>query len=420
VSLIKKFQDFKSVLRDYKSLLLLINIINRVVSDIKTYTVVKKYLIFGHFFRNSYRLKNRLSLRPTTPPPALPGGGKIYAFYLPQYHQIPENDLWWGEGFTDWVNVKRAKPLFRGHYQPRIPLNGYYDLKNIEVMAQQAKLAKDFGIDAFIVYYYWFSGKRLLEKPLDSLISNPQVHFPFVLCWANENWTRKWDGNDQEILIEQNYIGEWVDKFYTDIVPYLVDDDYQRFGNKIILLVYRPDLIPSFSEFSKTLKAKVKAEFALELVIFGPNFIRHLTPTFPLNNLDQTYEFPPRETTRNVREYRKGGIKTKSLLKFIYNEKKERYNLHPGVFTSWDTTARRGKDASIVIPNSPRVFRELVYHKLIEHKNDSQLTPTILFINAWNEWAEGAHLEPDEKYGYQWLWAVYDAKTKFSKVYPAQ
>jgi len=172
---------------------------------------------------------------------------KAVAFHLPQFHQIPENDLWWGEGFTEWTNTKKARPLFNGHYQPREPHDdiGYYDLSDVETLRKQVRLARQHGIYGFCFYHYWFSGKRLLEKPLDILLENPDININFCLCWANENWTRRWDGKDRELLIEQKYEEQDPLKFIKDLETYLKDDRYIRVNGKPMLLIYKIPEIPN-------------------------------------------------------------------------------------------------------------------------------------------------------------------------------
>lgn len=406
---------FKWVNVYHKSAHFLVTTLKSNFDNLRNLLFIRKFVIFGNFFHYSYRLKNRSHRRPSSPPPALPNGGQIYAFYLPQFHQIPENDLWWGQGFTEWVNVKQAKPFFRRHYQPRLPMGDFYDLSNIEVMKEQAALAKIFGVDAFVVYFYWFNGKRLLEKPLDNVLKNPGVDFPFILCWANENWTRSWDGNDKEILIEQSYLDDWRENFYQDIVVYLRHGNYQRVNNEIILLIYRPDLIPNFLEFSETLKSRVKKDLSLDLLISAPNFFYQRNPTFSLRGIDFMYEFFPNFSPKKSTMTLKNGTWARSLSNYVEEQTNDLENLYPGVFTSWDNTARRGKQARIIHPSNPAVFREWLYRKLLQDSEVLHPSPSILFINAWNEWAEGAHLEPDKRFGYQWLWGVYDAKMKFSK-----
>ena len=171
---------------------------------------------------------------------------KMLAFYLPQYHTFPENDEWWGKGFTEWVNVKNGDARFEGHYQPRVPHKdiGYYNLEDISVLKRQAELAKEHGIYGFCFYYYWFSGKRLMEKPVDMLLEHPEIDLPFCLCWANENWTRAWDGQNKNILIAQDYSDEDDERFMIDLEKYISDKRYIRINGKPLVIVYNPGQIP--------------------------------------------------------------------------------------------------------------------------------------------------------------------------------
>lgn len=174
-----------------------------------------------------------------------PSSVRLIAFYLPQFHPIPENDEWWGKGFTEWINVVKAKPLFKGHYQPHIPSElNFYDLRIPEVQEQQIELASEYGIYGFCYYHYWFNGRRLLEKPLDNIINTGKPNFPFCICWANENWSRRWDGGNSEILIKQNYNYEDHIRHAKHLIKYLLDDRYIRINKKPFILIYRSQLIP--------------------------------------------------------------------------------------------------------------------------------------------------------------------------------
>ncbi|MEI7981075.1 MAG: glycoside hydrolase family 99-like domain-containing protein, partial [Bacteroidota bacterium] len=217
---------------------------------------------------------------------------RLIAFYLPQYHPIPENDAWWGKGFTEWVNVAATKPFFPGHYQPHIPADlGFYDLRLDEVREAQARLAKEYGIYGFCYYYYYFNGKRLLNRPLDENLATGQPDLPFCICWANENWTRKWDGNDTHILIEQLHSPEDDVDFIHQLIPVLKDKRYIRVNNRLLLLIYRVDRMPDPHKTAETWRNIVKHELNEELYLCAVNnFIKEIDPS--LIGFDGTVQFP--------------------------------------------------------------------------------------------------------------------------------
>jgi len=336
---------------------------------------------------------------------------KLLAFYLPQFHPIPENDEWWGKGFTEWFNVVRAKPNFEGHYQPHLPVDlGFYDLRIPEVMKQQVDMAKDFGIGGFCFYYYWFDGKRLLEKPLDMFFDHKDWDTEYCVCWANENWTRRWDGLDKEILVSQNHTPEDDIAFIKDVSKYFHDKRYIRINGKPLLLIYRPDIFPEI----KTSLMRWH-EFATNELGYGITFA--MVQTFGRFDpreygFDFAVEFPPHNTSPLdiTRSYQTDGFSGKILdcTKIIRDAKGKLasadYKLFRGVMLNWDNTARKGIKGDIYLNNTPYSYRnwlsEACYDTLSNASSDEE---KIVFINAWNEWAEGTHLEPDEKYGYAYL-----------------
>jgi len=335
---------------------------------------------------------------------------KVIALYLPQFHSIKENDNWWGKGFTEWVNVKKSIPLFKCHHQPRIPgdkLNylGYYELINPNIIKKQVELAKSHGIYGFGIYYYWFSGKRLLEKPLDIYLNNKDIKFPFLLIWANENWTKRWDGKDKEILIKQEYKKEDPENFIKDIKKYLIDPRYIKISNKSVLGIYEPNKIPKLNETISILRTKSK-EYEIGDLFILTTFNENITIFSEYIYLfDGAYDFPPRTGL--------GKFKVKFKDTFIYSEliyknllfninnitNKNNFQLFRGSMLEWDNCPRR-KDCFIFDYYSPEQF--YILNKIIIDwtKKFHNNTNKYIFINAWNEWGEGTYLEPDEKYGY--------------------
>ena len=352
------------------------------------------------------------------------------AFYLPQYHPIPENDQWWGKGFTEWTNVSKAVPQFLGHYQPHLPGElGFYDLRVREVQRRQVELAKKYGIFGFCFYYYWFNGKRLLERPLDQFISDPEIDFPFCLCWANENWTRRWDGLDNEILIAQEYSPENDFNFIKDVAPILKHKNYIRIQGRPLLLVYRVQTIPGIS----TTVARWR-KYCQEIGIENPYMVAVQSFSFydPREfGFDAAVEFPPhnfnaRDITDSLdlinADYAgRAYLYTDIVEQFINRNPQALFRTFKTVFPQWDNEPRRpGNSDTFSILSSPAAY----YHWLKEACRITMETQNgeerLVFINAWNEWGEGAHLEPDRIYGYAYLQATADALCSLNKENPKQ
>lgn len=343
---------------------------------------------------------------------------KLIAFYLPQFHPIPENDLWWGEGFTEWTNVKKAKPNFEGHYQPRRPGEiGYYDLRDIEIQKRQIGLAQQFGIYGFCFYYYWFSGKRLLERPLNQFLENQDLDFPFCICWANENWTRRWDGLESEILIAQKHAPDDYQKFIRDIAPILKDKRYIRINGKPLLLVYRLSLLKHPFE--------VAAIWRQECINLGIGEIYlGAVQSFDIRDprpyaFDAAIEFPPFSTPPIYVDHSSlqmtnpnfiGAMQDYRLtaaLKML--EAPPDYVRFRTVMPSWDNTARRQNNSLAFINSTPAVYKKWLRAAIQYTKTHLPADSQYVFINAWNEWGEGAYLEPDERYGLDYLQSTQEA-----------
>lgn len=339
---------------------------------------------------------------------------KAIAFFLPQFHPIPENDQWWGKGFTEWTNVARAKPYFPGHHQPHLPSElGYYDLRLPEVRAQQAALARKYGVYGFCYYYYWFNGRRLLERPLDEILKSGEPDFPFCICWANENWTRRWDGAEQEVLMKQEHSKESDRAFIHDVIPILKDRRYITINGAPLLLVYRPAILPDPKGTTEIWREACR-EAGL------PNVHLCAVQSFGLDDprplgFDSAVEFPPhgisvRSINDEVPELDPDFAGTiydfREVVQYAISRPRKNYPQFRGVMTAWDNTARRRNRGNIFHHASPHEYE--VWLRAMVAQTEASRPPgeRFVFINAWNEWAEGTHLEPDQRNGYAYLEAT--------------
>jgi glycosyltransferase involved in cell wall biosynthesis len=346
---------------------------------------------------------------------------RLICFYLPQFHAIPENDAWWGKGFTEWTNVIQGTPQFEGHYQPHEPTDhlGYYNLLNPEIQHKQVELAKRYGIGGFCFYFYWFGGKRLLETPVENYLADPNLDLPFCLCWANENWTRRWDGMGSEILIAQSHSPEDDLAFIAHIAKYMRDARYIRIGGKPLLLIYRPGLLQDTRATVQRWRGWCRGNGLGEIYLAQTQSFEVVDPAN--YGFDAAIEFMPNNSTQlnitnNVKPFGTefSGIvyDWRNLAARSENRQWPTYKLFRGVCPSWDNTARRKTSASIFANSSPGLYRRWL-HDVIEDTRGHYDDPDerLVFVNAWNEWAEGAHLEPDTRHGYAWLQATRDALT---------
>ncbi len=342
---------------------------------------------------------------------------KVIAFYLPQFHPIPENDNWWGKGFTEWTNVKPAQPQFEGHYQPHVPIDlGYYDLLNLKTFQRQIEQAKNYGVGGFCFHYYWFNKKRLLEKPIDLYLENSQLDFPFCISWANESWSRRWDGNEQNVLLRQNHSPEDDIDFISFASRYLKDKRYIRINGKPLLMIYRPDLLPDPNATTERWRDWCRQNGIGDVYLaYVQSFEKTPPETY---GFDAAVEFPPNHfgapyITHTVKPLN-DNFKCNILdWKFMADEsekyKHPGYKLFRGVCPSWDNTARRKNESYVFINSNPERFKKWLYNAAVDTcSRFSNEDERLVFVNAWNEWAEGAHLEPDEKYGYAYLQNIYD------------
>ncbi len=348
---------------------------------------------------------------------------RVIAFYLTQYHPIPENDLWWGKGFTEWTNVTRAQPLFQGHYQPHLPTElGFYDLRVRETRHRQIRLAREHGIDAFCYHYYWFSGQRLLEEPLDDMLQDPASDFPFCLCWANENWTRRWDAAERDILIAQKYLPEDDLEFIRSVERFLLDSRYVRVNGAPILIVYRPQHLPDPRRSASVWRRYWRDQGHGDLHLCAA--LTHGNVDYAQFGFDSGVEFPPHNLPfgslyREVDfpKVFKGVVKQLADVAHAYLERRyAAVNVFRSVFPSWDNTARAGERAVIVLNGTPANYEFWLAEAIRRTRADFPRDERLVFVNAWNEWAEGCHLEPDRRYGRAFLEATRRAVSGASRL----
>ena len=347
-------------------------------------------------------------------PLPVPLPATVVAFYLPQFHPIPENDAWWGKGFTEWRNVTRALPQFEGHLQPRLPADlGFYDLRNPQTLHEQARLARDYGIGAFCFYFYWFSGATLLEQPLRQWLEDPSLELPFCLCWANENWSRRWDGRGEDLLVSQRHDPQDDLAFITHVSAYLRDPRYLRVGGRPLLLVYRPELLPDAAATVQRWRAWCLANGVGEIhVACVQGFGRPDPRTF---GFDAAVEFPPNlSNPRNITaeqrllnpEFHGEVLDWRELADDYAARPMPPYPAYPAVNVGWDNEPRRPGKGRVYLHASPRRYRDWLQATILRRLAPSARQDRIVFINAWNEWAEGAVLEPDARLGHAWLEAT--------------
>jgi len=348
---------------------------------------------------------------------------RLIAFYLPQFHPIETNDKAWGKGFTEWTNVTKALPQFSGHYQPRLAGElGYYDLRLIEVQKRQIELAKNYGLHGFCYHYYWFDGKKVMDKPLQQILDNKDLNFPFCINWANENWTKRWDGLDQEVILKQNHTTEDDLAFLEAIKPILTDSRYIKVNGKPLLMIYRPQLFPDIKKSVKRWREHAIKIGLGELYLVLSHAFEHIDPTsigfdaatefapnsFNLKDITSEQEFFNHNYDGHVYDYN-------SAINYSIAYSEPKYIKFRSLCPSWDNEARKPGKGTTLLNSSPANYSKwleyLLYYTNKHRKEDEKL----IFINAWNEWAEGAYLEPDRKYGYAYLEETYKQVSKFSK-----
>lgn len=350
---------------------------------------------------------------------------RLIAIHLPQFHPFKENDEWWGKGFTEWTNVAKSRPRYHGHYQPHIPADlGFYDLRLEETRIAQSELAKQYGIYGFCYYHYWFNGHQLMERPLNEILASGKPDFPFMICWANENWTRAWDGGEKQILIKQDYSDE-DDRAHIRFLceNYFKDPRYIRVNGKPVFCIYRSTLFPDMKKSIETMRDEAR-KFGEELYIcrfesFHTEGEQYLKPGF-----DAAVEFQPHIAfpRRGFLSFVKRAVDSVSwkLFKRVvfpvvvdyeqYFEEEMRnhvdYKRFPCVTPNWDNSPRRKGNSYVGFKNSTPAKYEKWLKSTIDSFAPFSEEEDFIFINAWNEWAEGNHLEPDLKFGLKYLEAT--------------
>jgi len=362
---------------------------------------------------------------------------RTIAFYLPQFHPIPENDEWWGPGFTEWRNVAQARPLFPGHYQPHLPADlGFYDLRLPEVREAQAELARRHGIHGFCYYHYWFNGRRILERPFTEVLASGKPDFPFCLCWANENWTRVWDGGGQDMLLQQHYSAADDLAHIRALIPAFADPRYIRANGRPLLLVYRTELLPEPARTAEVWRAETSKAGIGDLYLARvENFVSRVDPASI--GFDAAVEFAPLGAQVGKVKFR-GSIHRLlaklRLLSSAYTDNRvsnylalmlgmlakpePTFKRFRCVTPMWDNTARRRTGARVYIGSTPELYKAWLAEVARQTVDKFPPEEQVVFLNAWNEWAEGCHLEPDLKWGRQYLEATKAALDDVSKAAP--
>lgn len=357
--------------------------------------------------RGPHYEEHQASLSPLTDPRV-----KLIAFYLPQFHAIPENDQWWGAGFTEWTNTTKAIPRFVGHYQPRLPADlGFYDATRPEVLAQQAALAKQYGISGFCFHHYWFSGRRVLQRPLEVLLANPSIDMPFCINWANESWTRRWDSQEQDILLKQEFPEGDDLAFARSLEPLFRDPRYIRVNGRPLLLIYRPSQFPDpvktverwrehftsaglgnpYIASVQTLGSKGHQEYGMDAAVGFPPFWTCFD--IPMRS---DVELLDRKFYGAVRNYEE--IAQATVAGYARDG-----HVFPGVIPSWDNEARRPQRSTCFSGSTPAMYGRWLRTACATALRKFSGEERLVFINAWNEWAEGAYLEPDRHFGHAYL-----------------
>lgn len=344
----------------------------------------------------------------------------ICAYYLTQYHPTEKNNLWWGKGTTEWTNVSKAVPQYPGHYQPRLPGElGYYDLRLAENMYRQIELAHNYGIDAFAFYYYWFNGERALEMPFESFIAHKDMNQKFCLCWCNEDWTKRYSGTSSEVLLSVGKSQDSYIRFIESVIPYFKDERYIQINGRYVLIIYRPSEVPECETTLNKWREIVKEKTGKDLYLIASQE-RRISADWLKKGFDANSQFHPascideaKEITKDISyvrsdfnghiyEYEHTSHKAIELL-----QKTEK--MYPAVMPMWDNTSRRNNSPNVFEGSTPSLYRQWLDEAISYVNKNNKLEEKLVLINAWNEWGEGAYMEPDRYYGYAYLEETYKA-----------
>ncbi len=373
------------------------------------------------------QLDNSCYVSEKEPIKTAPKDVKLIAYYLPQYHAIPENDKWFGKGFTEWYNVAKTVPQYKGHWQPHLPIDvGFYNLETLDIMKRQIKLAKNNGIGGFCYYYYWFNGQKLLEKPIEKFLEDKTLDMPFCLFWDSSHWTQTWNGGtDKDIMYEQKIEADTAERFMQDFLKYAKDERYIKFEDKPVLVISSPNTFnqDELKAFIKELREISKKEISQDLYIMTLRG-NSTEEKYEYLDFDAMLEFFPlgiddlinRKPEKIMNEKFTGSCFDMEEFveekKYLYETK---YKTYKSCFPNWDNTARKCYRKGRIFQSTPELYKKWLKDIIDWTRKNHKEGDRYVFINAWNEWAEGAHLEPDQKYGYAFLEATKEALEETAK-----
>lgn len=348
---------------------------------------------------------------------------RVIAFYLPQYHPIPENDEWWGKGFTEWTNAAKAKPLYPGHYQPHVPADlGFYDLRVSETRQQQADMARAHGVEAFCYYHYWFGGRRLLERPFNEVLKSGEPDFPFCLCWANATWSGIWHGNPGRILMEQTYPGpDDYEAHFAELLPAFRDPRYLKVDGKPLFIIYKPRDVPDLPKVAAQFRLMAERAGLPGIYLVGVahrddwkpaanGFDAVIVQNLPGLNNQIPLRYPLLKYKAWRGKHRLSIYDYAELLNTFVPESTRQADHIPCLIPSWDNTPRSNMNGLIMEGSTPELFRKSV-RQALDKVAEKPAEHKLVFLKSWNEWAEGNHMEPDLRDGYGFLEALRDELT---------